>query len=208
LDWLHRIRRAQPRDSEPVESQEELEASMERATPGVAALLAGLSEDGSHAVLDLGPAVDSHLRLFSGFARQIRFASLLPYPPRGEGWAAALGTLPPHPHNPYDLVLVWDLLDRLALEERPPLIERLAQLTAPGARLYAVVDTSDGPTVRPLRFTLRGLDRVSQRSVGPPEPAVRQLLPAQVERLLAPFEVVHAFILRQGLREYVAVKGG
>ncbi len=179
---------------------------MERAAPGIAALFDGLSEDGSHAVLDLGPAVDSHLRLFSGFARRIRFAGLLPRRHGDEEWAEALRSLLPHPQQSYDLVLAWDLLDRLSHEARSPLIKRLTEVTAPGARLYMVVDASEEPTTQPFRFALLDTDRVSQWAVGQPEPAPRGLLPAQVERLLAPFEVVQAFTLRSGQREYVAVK--
>jgi hypothetical protein len=37
-------------------------------------------------------------------------------------------------------------------------------------------------------------------------PARDPLLPAQVERLLAPFEVAHAFTLKSRLREYVVVR--
>jgi hypothetical protein len=178
----------------------------ERAAPGIAALFDGLSEDGSHAVLDLGPAVESHLRLFSGYARRIRFAGLLPMQRRDGEWKGALRSLTPHPQQPYDLVIAWDLLDRLSPEARPSLIRRLAEITGPEARLYMVADASEEPTAQPFRFALRDTDRVSQWPVGSPEPAPRRLLPAQVERLLMPFEVVHAFTLRSGLREYVAVK--
>ncbi len=116
--------------------------------------------------------------------------------------------IPPNPHQPYDLVLAWNLLDRLSPEGKRLLIERLDTLTADGARLYVAVDASGSTETRPLRFKLLGVDRVRQEVAGPPEAAQAQLLPAQVERLLAPFEVVRAFTLRVGLREYVAVKGG
>lgn len=159
-------------------------------------------------MLDLGPAVEGHLRVFSPFARQIRFAGLLPDPPQGPDWNAALEALPAHPSHPYDVVLAWDLLDRLRPEERPALIRRLDELTGPGARLYAAVDASEGSTIHPLRFSLVGTERLLQQAVGPPEKAPPRLLPAQVERLLLPFEVIHAFTVRMGYREYVAVKGG
>jgi hypothetical protein len=158
--------------------------------------------------LDLGPAVEGHLRVFSPFARQIRFAGLLPVPPRGADLDAALEALPAHAGHPYDVVLTWDLLDRLRPEERPTLIRRLDELTGPGARLYAAVDASEGSTIQPLRFSLLGRERLCQQAVGPPEKAPVRLLPAQVERLLLPFEVIHAFTVRMGYREYVAVKGG
>ena len=47
MDWLRRIRRT----SSP---EETVPAPIERAAPGIAALFAGLIEDGSHAVLDFG----------------------------------------------------------------------------------------------------------------------------------------------------------
>jgi hypothetical protein len=200
VDWLRRIRRTPA-------PEETVQAPIERAAPGIAALFAELSEDGSHAVLDFGAAAETSLRLYSRFARRIRFADLLTDPPHGEAWAAALRALPPHPDQPYDLVLAWNLLDRLAPEERPPLVERLTQLTAPGARLYVVVDASGEPNTQPVRFTLLDVDRVCQQAVGPPHPPQPQLLPAEVERLLAPFQVMHGFTLKLGLREYVAVRG-
>ena len=42
---------------------------------------------------------------------------------------------------------------------------------------------------------------------GAPRPARSPLLPAEVERLLAPFHVVRAFTLKGGLREYLGVRG-
>jgi len=200
VDWLRRIRRTPA-------PEETVQAPIERAAPGVAALFAGLSEDGSHTVLDFGAAAETSLRLYSGFARRIRFADLLTDPPHGEAWAAALRALRPFPDQPYDLVLAWDILDRLAPEERPPLVERLTQITASGARLYVVVNSSDEPNTQPVRFTLMDVDRVCQEAFGPSHPPQPQLLPAEVERLLAPFRVVHGFTLRLGLREYVAVRG-
>jgi hypothetical protein len=206
VDWLRRSRHTPPGDSGPGERRQAGPTPTVRAAPGIVALFDGLSGDGRHAVLDLGPAAEIHLRLFSVFSRQVRFADLLTQPLHGPALAGALRALPPGPQQPYDVVLAWDLLDRLIPEERPRVIERLHQLTAPGARLHIIVNASGEPTVRRLRYTLVDLERISQNAVGPPVPAQRQLLPAEVERLLAPFEVVRAFTLRMGLREYLAVK--
>lgn len=181
---------------------------MERAAPGVAALFAGLDPNRTYSILDLGTAAESHLRLYGGYARQIRFADLVEKPARGANWANAVQSIPPNPHQPYDLVMGWNILDRLSPEGKHLLIERLDSLTADGARLYVSVDASGSRETRPMRFKLLGVDRVRQEAAGPIETAQAQLLPAQVERLLAPFEVVRAFTLRLGLREYVAVKGG
>ncbi|MEJ2205149.1 MAG: hypothetical protein P8170_13690 [Gemmatimonadota bacterium] len=157
-------------------------------------------------MLDLGNAVDSHVRLFGRFSRQVRFAGLLPDPPRGAAWTEALSALPPHPGRAYEVVLAWNVLDYLNAGERVLLVERLAELTSRGARVYVVVDASEKTMLPPLRHTLLDLDRLFQQTVGPPLPVPGGLLPAKVERLLMPFEVVHAFTLRAGLREYVAVR--
>jgi hypothetical protein len=104
------------------------------------------------------------------------------------------------------VVLAWNLLDRIWPEERRSLVERLAELTAPRARLYAVVDASGAPTSQLHRFTLLDVERLQEEAVGPAVRAHAPLLPAQVEKLLEPFDVVRAFTLRTGMREYMAVK--
>ena len=53
----------------------------------------------------MGRAAGTHFRLYSRFARQVRFADLLPSPPHGAEWAAALRALSPG-DQPYDLVLL------------------------------------------------------------------------------------------------------
>ena len=179
---------------------------VERSAPGIAALFSDLREDGTHAVLDLGAATETNFELYSRFARRICFADLLGAPLRGEPWTEALRSLPDSSDRPYDLVLVWNLLDQIPPDARPTLVKRLAQLTNSGARLYVLVDASGEPTTQPLRFTIRGPDRVGQQVVGDPRPAGPELLPAELERLLRPFEVSHAFTLRLGYREYVAVR--
>ncbi len=180
----------------------------EGAAPGVAALLDGVKEDRSHSLLDLGPATDRNLRLYARFARWVRFADLL-----GEGgWARAGGSaaglarvLPAQPEHPYDLILAWDVVDRLFPEDRLRLVERLAELTAPRARIHLVVRSEEAVS-KPLRFTLLDINRIRYEPLPmPPTPRPR-LLPADVTKALAPFQVLHAYTLRSGMREYVAMR--
>ena len=184
-----------------------LPSGTERSAPGVAAFFEGVAEDGGHAILDLGPGSESSFRLYSRYATRIRFAGLLPDPPRGRRLASTLDGLPPPSGGLYDLVLAWNLLDRLTPEEHGTLMDRLAELTAPQSRLYVLVDTSEEPMAPPLRFKVLDRGRVAHYPSGPPAVTRPPLLPAEVERTLSPFEVEHAFTLRKGLREYVAVRG-
>jgi len=177
----------------------------ERSAPGVAALLDGVAEDGSHSILDLGTAAPSSLRVYGRYGRRVRFAEVLDAARSTEGWPAVLRALPPQPDDPYDLVFAWDILDRLYPQERPRLVEHLVRITRPGARLHAVVESSERSTTTPLRYAVLDEGRVQYQPAGPPRPAREPLLPAEVERLVAPFEVVRAFTLKGGLREYVAI---
>jgi hypothetical protein len=156
-------------------------------------------------VLDLGPASDASLRVYIRFARKVRFADLLTAASEG-GWPKALAELPAQPERPYDLVFAWDILDRITPEERRRLLARVTQVSAPNARMFVGVDASGSPMAQPLKYTLLDVDRLRCEPTGPARPARPPLLPAEVEKLLAPFHVVRAFTLKGGLREYVAVR--
>jgi hypothetical protein len=142
------------------------------------------------------------------FARQVRFAGLVPRSLTGEAWAAALRALPPNVSSPYDIVLGWDLLTWLAPDERAAATARLAEITAPRARIHLIVDGTGAATAQPLEYTLVGTGRIAEQSVGPPQRVSHPLLPAQLERALSPLEVMRAFVLRTGGREVVAKKRG
>lgn len=207
MNWLRRIGRSP--SPEPPAAAESLPEPVEGAAPGVAALLKGVSEDRTHAVLDLGPATDRSLRVYSRFARWVRFADLL-----GEGWSPSaqgpvgglLTTVLPPPERPYDLVFAWDILDRLFPEDRPRLVEWLGDVTAPDARLHLVVRASEEAIMHPLRFALMDVDRIRYEPTGTARLPPSRLLPADVARLLSPLQVAHAFTLKSGFREYVAVR--
>jgi hypothetical protein len=178
---------------------------VERATPGVAALLNGVAPDGTHAVLDLGPASESSLRLFGKFARKVRFADLLAAATEG-GWPKALADLPAQDDHPYDLVFAWDILDRISPEERRRLMVRLTQVSSIDARMFVGVDASGSAMSQPLRYTLLDVDRLRCEPTGPARPARPPILPAEVEKVLSPFQVMRAFTLKGNLREYVAIR--
>ena len=204
MDWLRGSGRPASTAAAP---SEPVAAPLEGAAPGVAALVDGVSQDRSHAVLDLGPALNANLAVYSRFARWVRFADVL----GDSGWARAgvavgsLGSIPAQPEHPYDLVFAWDALDRLFPEDRLRLVEGLAGVTAPGARMHLIARADDA-LARPLRFTLVDLNRIRYEPMaGAPLPKPR-LLPAELMKLLAPFRVLHAFTLRSGLREYVAMR--
>jgi hypothetical protein len=106
------------------------------------------------------------------------------------------------------VVLAWDVLERLDPAGRSAFMARLVEVTAPRARLYAIAGGEGPQGAVPLSFTLVDRERVVERPAGVTREGHKPLLPAQMERVLAPFEVASAFMLRTGAREYVALKQG
>lgn len=207
MGWLRRGDRSQRPSDEGADEESDgpFGEPVERAAPGVAALLDEIGEEGPRAVLDLGPAVPSNLQLYGRYASRIRFVDLLEV--RWErGLPSALGGIPEQPDRPYDLIFAWDTLDRLYPPERPRLMERLIDVSAPDARLHAVFRASDSATTPPLRFVMLDVDRIRCEPAGPPRSPGPRLLPTEVEELLGPFEVIRGFTLRGQLREYVAAR--
>jgi len=186
------------------------EDSQVRPSLGVGAVFDGLRENGDHAVLDLGRSAEASFEVYGRYARRIRFADLL-RTDVAESLAAATpasldASIPAQADHPYDVILAWDVLDRVAREGREPLMHALAERSAVGARMHIVIDPSEAPTTTRYRFTAVGVDRVRYEPAGEVVRAAPPILPAEVERLLDPFEVLRAFTSRSGLREYVAIR--
>ena len=206
MGWLDRWMGGGDEAARATEPEEPKNGSTERRSLGVAALFDGVEPSADHAVLDLGRAAEASLEVYGRYARRIRFADLL-REERRRMWTVALeDSVPAQPERPYDLILGWDVLDRLGPEAREPLVGRLADRSAPGARVHVLVDASDATMVRPYRFTVMDVDRVRYDPDGPEQMARPRLLPAEVERLLRPFEVVRAFTSQSGMREYVGIR--
>lgn len=203
MDWLHRFGRSAPVHAAPEREDSDV---LERTTAGVASLLEGVREDRSHAVLDLGPAADSSLRVYSRFARWVRFADLLASSTSRDELTAMVNALPVNSARPYDLLFAWNILDWVHPPQRQHLVQRLAELTTAGARLHLAIHEPGDTVRRPLRFALVDTDRMRYQPAGPPQAAMPPLLPRDMDRLLPPFRVVRAFTSDVGLREYVTIR--
>ncbi len=207
MGWLDRIGGDAPPAAEvsPASQEAEPDRGEERTSLGLKALFDGVVPDDAHSVLDLGRSSASSFTVFGRYARRIRFADVLRPERRPDLGAALDASVPVQPQHPYDLILAWDLLDRIADGQRKSVVNRLAERSAPRARIHVLVDASDRPEVQQYRFNVLDVDKVRYEPAGPDRPAGDRLLPAEVERLLDPWEVVRAFTSRSGMREYVGI---
>lgn len=210
MGWLDRIAGEAPQAAEVPPEGEAVEPDRgeERTSLGLKELFDGVVSDDAHSVLDLGRAAASSFTVFGRYARRIRFADLLRDERRPDLSAAMAASVPVQPDHPYDLILAWDLLDRIDAGERGMVVRRLAELSAPRARIHVLVNASDRPLIQRYQYAVVALDKVRQELDGPERPVGDRMLPAEVERLLDPWEVVRAFSSRSGMREYVGVLRG
>lgn len=177
----------------------------EQQSPGLRAALASPVARSGSRVLDLGPLLPANLELFSHFASHVSIAQL-----SGEEGSAAeaqnqLGRVIDL-RGPFDLVLAWDLLSYLDRNEARDLIGWLASVTRPGAVLFLMIHEGPEMPGRPGVFEIRGHDRIARRPTNCDVVSAPRIPPGDVARLLAGFRVDASFLLRHGVREYVALR--
>jgi hypothetical protein len=183
-------------------------------SPGLEAALAGVPSDGSCGVLDLGPAVAGNLDFVSTFASRVQIVDLLgggsgnPAAPAHdlERGMQAIRELVPLANGTFDLVLAWDLLAYLPSHRIGDLIGALAELCRPEARLHAIVPTTEMIPAVPNRYRIVDAESLVYEPATTDLRGAPELPPNAVDRLLEGFEIEHSFVLRHGVREYVATR--
>jgi hypothetical protein len=177
----------------------------ELLSPGLRAALAGRSARPGCRILDFGPVLPANLTFLSRFASYIEIADLSDEEGGGageQGWRSRL----PGVEGPFDLVLAWDLLSYIDRTEARDLVGWLSSVTRPGGALFLMVPEGPEMPARPGVFEIRGNDRIARRPTICDTVAAPRIPPAEVARLLAGFRVDTSFLLRHGVREYVALR--
>ena len=194
---------------EPSPPQVEIQPS-----PGLEAALAGVPSDGSCGVLDLGPAVAGNLDFVSTFASRVQIVDLYgggnadtaaPAPDLERGMQV-LRDLVPLASGTFHLVLTWDLLAYLPSHRIGDLVGALAELCRPEARLHAIIPTAEMMPALPRRYRILDAKSLVYESATTDLRGTPELPPNAVDRLLEGFEIEHSFVLRHGVREYVAMR--
>jgi hypothetical protein len=180
-------------------------ADEEHRSPGLKAALAGSASRPGCRVLDLGPAVQANVAFLTRCASHLSIADLCDEhrasETGGQGWSERLATVV----GPFDLVLVWDLLSYLDRRQAKELVDRLRCVAGPSLVLYLLVHEGPEMPARPRVYEIRGEEAILYRAVRCGRVAAPRIPPVEVTRLLAGFRIDASFLLRHGVREYVAV---
>ena len=213
MRWLQRSR-AVPLTALriPANLTEKDESSTVHDSPALAEILTGLDPERPIRVLDLGPALQTNLDFYAKIANGVRIVPLL----RDDGleglqqldaesFAARLDRLLPIGDDAFGLFLMCDLLIYL-VDEQPSLLARhLAAVAERGAAIHAMIVNAATMPSEPSRYELMEAGRLTYRPTTARRKTAPDTPPALVERWLKPFRIERSFLLRHGIREFIAV---
>jgi hypothetical protein len=181
------------------------------SSPGFEEALRGIPTDGSCRVLDLGPSVADNVEFVSSFASRLQIVDVLgPVGSAGGevgGVSARItsveGIVGDHRRS-FHLVLGWDVFNYLSEAESRRLLQTVAELCHPGARLHAIVFARDTMPTVPNRYRIIDAARLAYEPTTTELCGAPHLPPAAVEKLLTGFRIEHSFVLQHGVHEYAA----
>lgn len=194
-------------------SEEGVEASYRSlAFPGI---LERMRSAPKPVVLDLGPALGGNLHALEHLGPRIYIADLLSAGdhetsldltrPGSTGKQFWRWMFRDRPQERLDVILAWDLLNYLSLDEIRSLIADLRPQIVPGTLLFAVIAQGKEIPQRPLPYAIHsGSILVPQGEISGRAPAPRYREP-ELRRALPGFVVDASYLLRSGLQEYLFV---
>ncbi len=168
-------------------------------------------------VLDLGPSFGANVEFFSRCASRVFIEDLYRtlaalHQPHQQSHQDADGPLccplfdallPYRDEKPFDLILLWNLIDYLQRDDIRRLSDHLATISRRGTLLYALVSTRSRIPETPDDYkiaddnSLIALPTAAAQRDGPRHSQVRLL------ELMRKFRVQRSFLLRSGLQEYL-----
>jgi hypothetical protein len=184
-------------------------------SPALKAIFDGLAPGSRHEVLDLGPPIAGNVRLLSALSCRVRIADLhrsLAVEPVESRRPEAMGALferllPLAPDERFDALLAWDVFDYMRPDQVSSLMARLTPAFRPEALVLVLASTRRQIPARPLGYRIVDRENVAyDGSLQPSRPGPRYTQP-DLARMMPGFSVRRSFLLRNGVQEYLFVRG-
>ena len=167
-----------------------------------------LRDDKKYNILDLGDARGPNVEFFRRYPCRIYvealYESLREFDTDIED--LSISKLLSHPHDiKFDLVLCWDLFDYLESDVIEKLMTHMSGFCKPGTLMFMLTSTRADIPARPAKFTIADEQFVLY------EPQTVEVInnPARTalgfEKLMTGFRLLHSFMLRNGMQEYVFI---
>jgi hypothetical protein len=169
-------------------------------------------------ILDLGPVKSDNVRFWSRYSPFLHIAdlrSMLPLPAMPEDpevlekperdWESIL-TLPANRH--YDIILAWDLLNYIEIQDVSSLIRYLSGFCRPGALVFALIfDLKEMPE-EICAYRIVDGERLCYEYGSTAVRTCPRHQPRAIAIAMPQFRVANSFRLRNGVVEYLFSYGG
>jgi len=175
------------------------------------------SQDGLR-VLDIGPTSSTNINYITGLGHSIYMANLveeanrpewIKHEPDAEPYFDVEGFLTQNLNfsgRTFDVVTLWDVPDFLPPAVLPAIINKLHEVTAPGAQILAFFHAKPtGPETDFVRYHLTDTDEVLLQRFG--NFSIQQTFTnRQVEKLFTNFAAYRFFLAKDALREVIVTR--
>lgn len=198
-------RTARPEPPAPVE------APITERLPLFAELIERTVAGGRCVVLDFAPPSKAGIELFNDMQCRVDIvnfpqarASLKQATTAEELVRRIQGVIPHNPAHRPTLVLCWDFLNYLPRNVISLLMDQVASLCAPEARVHALMAyTSTEMPAQPCRYTPAGREAVEIRPKIEQMRESPRMAPKELERCLPRYSIDRVMMLRSGFQEYI-----
>ena len=186
--------------------------SSEYLTSGFPEIATHLDHGPKHNILDLGAAVGTNVEYFSQFNCQLRIedlfqnvSSLNTAAAQGIGWATeqARRLFSYGDDMRFDVVLAWDLFNYLEPVALQALMSYLSRFCQSGTLLFVLVYTRKEMAKEPINFTIIDQATITLKQASGEQRPCPQYTLGELQKRLPGFKVVRAFLLQNGMQEFV-----
>ena len=182
---------------------------------GLSTLLRFLRDDRKHTILDLGPALGANVEFWArhpcrlyieDFYRDFtaRAAEENEEEPKGANLA---DLMPFNDETSFDIVLTWDLFNYLNLAQLESLVRHVSHFCKPGAALFALISSQPDIPDQPTVFRILDTERMAYETRTQTTRPCPRHQPRELAKAMGLFQVSSSFLLRNGIQEYVFVRG-
>ncbi len=184
----------------------------EHQSPCLKLLSERLGEGGRHLIMDLGPAVGPNIQFFAERGCKLYIADLheslfsasVRQPENERAFEQMLeNDLPSTDGQAVDVILTWDLLNYLTVEQMRLLGAALGKYCHRRTQLFAMIATHKEMPARPTLFNVLDHEHMWFEPDGQWRRDAPRYTEPDLRRGMPDFEVDVSFLLRSGLQEYM-----
>ncbi len=209
-DWFRTEKNPEKSDQVATE-QEESPLEIHRS-PVLRLLSKKILEDRKFNILDTGPALNENIHFFSQFRCKLyidefysSFRDFGFFAPADECSPENLFSylLPFPKKTDFDIILLWDVMNYMKLEECGHLFDYLGRFSHPGTIIFAMVYTRREIPEVPINFRILDAEKLHYDS----NSSIMKTCPRHegpaLENHLGKFRITNSYLLRNGFKEYL-----